>query len=146
MNIAEQFSSGDQYDENRYSFWESGFSVCPHCTASGVASDEHCAGVRMNGDSYGTAVFSCKSCRWSTSFQYDEAATPYYYETREFVQRKEKLAQPTPILRPIDEKDKKKYAAMLKRLPEKMVRAAMNDDNILRDDIDSFIELYGSKT
>ena len=39
----------------------------------------------MNGDGYGTEVFTCSSpekCGWSTSFQYDDASDTYYYETR----------------------------------------------------------------
>jgi hypothetical protein len=36
----------------------------------------------MNGDAYGTTVFRCSACQWTTSFQYDDASDVYYYETR----------------------------------------------------------------
>jgi hypothetical protein len=35
----------------------------------------------MNGDGYGTTEFRCRKCGWLTSFQYDDAAETYYYET-----------------------------------------------------------------
>mmetsp|Transcript_14367 Transcript_14367/g.36054 ORF Transcript_14367/g.36054 Transcript_14367/m.36054 type:complete len:163 (-) Transcript_14367:101-589(-) len=86
MNFGEQFSSGDQ-GESRKAFWESGYKKCPKCGKSEISSKEHGAGCRMNGDGYGTEVFTCKACSWSTSFQYDEAASPYYYETRDWKKR-----------------------------------------------------------
>uniref|UniRef100_A0A7S0WA96 Uncharacterized protein n=1 Tax=Hemiselmis tepida TaxID=464990 RepID=A0A7S0WA96_9CRYP len=79
-SIGDQFSTGDQ-GENRKQFWESGFKTCPKCGKKEMGSEEHTAGCRMNGDGYGTEVFTCKACNWSTSFQYDEAAETYYYET-----------------------------------------------------------------
>ena len=51
----------------------SGYSACPQCKSSNVKSETHCAGVRHNGDGYGTEVFKCEECSWETSYQYDEA-------------------------------------------------------------------------
>jgi hypothetical protein len=51
------------------------------------------AGCRSNGDGYGTDVFTCVTCQWSTSFQYDEASDTYYYETRFW--KREETAPPS---------------------------------------------------
>ena len=79
----EQFSSGDQNVHHRAEFWRSGFRICQGCQqSSGMTSRSETAGCRRNGDGYGTEVFTCTKCNWSTSFQYDEASDTYYYETR----------------------------------------------------------------
>ena len=59
-----------------------GMTTCVKCESS-TTETSYPAGVRRDGDSYGTTVFSCSSstCTWSTSFQWDDASTPYYYET-----------------------------------------------------------------
>lgn len=63
---------------------------------SSIQSVDHVAGCRMNGDAYGTTVFTCTECNWKTSFQYDEASDDsYYYETR-FWDRNLKSAQQQP--------------------------------------------------
>ena len=80
VSVGVQYSTGDQGD-SRKAFWESGYRKCPQCDKSEIQSTKDCAGVRMNGDDYGTEVFKCKACGWGTSFQYDEAAEVYYYET-----------------------------------------------------------------
>jgi hypothetical protein len=49
----------------------------------------------MNGDGYGTTVFTCNDCDWKTSFQYDDASEPYYYETR-FWDRNNPKPSPPP--------------------------------------------------
>jgi hypothetical protein len=101
VSIGAQFSTGEQSDSVRERFWASGLRTCqnPSCQSIGDATTEkksdnkpswakvlqsvdHVAGCRMNGDGYGTTVFTCSECGWSTSFQYDEASEPYYYETR----------------------------------------------------------------
>mmetsp|Transcript_86178 Transcript_86178/g.129163 ORF Transcript_86178/g.129163 Transcript_86178/m.129163 type:complete len:92 (+) Transcript_86178:223-498(+) len=40
--------------------------------------------AQQNGDAYGTSRFTCNSCDYKTSFHYDEASDPYYYETRDW--------------------------------------------------------------
>ena len=70
----EQFSTGDQGD-TRKTFWKSGCRSCPSCHGTKVNSETHCAGCRHNGDGYGTEVYTCADCQWTTSFQYDEAGT-----------------------------------------------------------------------
>lgn len=108
VSVGAQFSTGDQSGNAREIFWISGFrncqnSACPSLMmianeqkkdpdhrpswskrkkSSTIIEVDHVAGCRMNGDGYGTTVFTCSACGWSTSFQYDEAAEPYYYETR----------------------------------------------------------------
>ncbi|KAL1522803.1 hypothetical protein AB1Y20_017774 [Prymnesium parvum] len=79
-SVGSQFSTGDQGD-NRRAFWRSGYSLCCKCGAKAIESKDHVAGCRHNGDAYGTTVFTCKECNWTTSFQYDDAAETYYYET-----------------------------------------------------------------
>eukprot|EP00521_Asterionellopsis_glacialis_P005934 CAMPEP_0195267854 /NCGR_PEP_ID=MMETSP0706-20130129/12827_1 /TAXON_ID=33640 /ORGANISM="Asterionellopsis glacialis, Strain CCMP134" /LENGTH=168 /DNA_ID=CAMNT_0040322663 /DNA_START=113 /DNA_END=619 /DNA_ORIENTATION=- len=49
-----------------------------------IESKDFPAGCRMNGDGYGTTVFTCTKCNWQTSFQYDDAAEVYYYETQHY--------------------------------------------------------------
>eukprot|EP01136_Pigoraptor_vietnamica_P045007 Opistho-1_new@22454 len=79
----QQYSCGDQSEGGRRRFWESGYRTCSGCGVAGnIEEHEDRAGCRMNGDGYGTAVFTCRSCGWKTSFQFDEAADTYYYETR----------------------------------------------------------------
>mmetsp|Transcript_11280 Transcript_11280/g.23086 ORF Transcript_11280/g.23086 Transcript_11280/m.23086 type:complete len:189 (-) Transcript_11280:1937-2503(-) len=86
-----QFSTGDQ--GNREEFWRSGFQTCQNSSCQSrkqdpkpktIRSEDVPAGCRMNGDGYGTTVFTCSECGWKTSFQYDDASEPYYYETRDF--------------------------------------------------------------
>uniref|UniRef100_A0A7S2UR76 Uncharacterized protein n=2 Tax=Attheya septentrionalis TaxID=420275 RepID=A0A7S2UR76_9STRA len=101
VSLGSQFSTGEQSSSVQEAFWRSGFRKCQHpsCPSrshSGNAgqddddgentmeSKDHVAGCRMNGDGYGTTVFECRLCHWTTSFQYDEASEPYYYETRDF--------------------------------------------------------------
>jgi|LauGreSBDMM110SN_4_FD.fasta_scaffold822908_1 hypothetical protein len=76
-----QFSSGDQSEKGRLAFWRSAFQRCP-CGSNKIEQTNHVAGCRMNGDAYGTTVFRCSACQWTTSFQYDDASDVYYYETR----------------------------------------------------------------
>eukprot|EP00349_Pseudokeronopsis_sp_Brazil_P008764 CAMPEP_0202971656 /NCGR_PEP_ID=MMETSP1396-20130829/29198_1 /ASSEMBLY_ACC=CAM_ASM_000872 /TAXON_ID= /ORGANISM="Pseudokeronopsis sp., Strain Brazil" /LENGTH=98 /DNA_ID=CAMNT_0049701243 /DNA_START=159 /DNA_END=455 /DNA_ORIENTATION=- len=78
----QQYSTGDQSHSNRVKFWKSGFRTCPCCDESEIQSVCDCAGCRRNGDAYGTEVFTCRKCQWTTSFQYDDASDTYYYETR----------------------------------------------------------------
>lgn len=54
---------------------------CPQCKEQDIKSETNCAGCRHNGDGYGTEEFKCGKCGWMTSFQYDDAAQTYYYET-----------------------------------------------------------------
>eukprot|EP01137_Pigoraptor_chileana_P036824 Opistho-2@33059 len=82
----EQFTAGDQTLDLRMSLYESWFKECSLCGAD-VTEDVNCAGCRHNGDGYGTSVFTCDKCGWSTSFQYDEAGDTYFYETRSWKKR-----------------------------------------------------------
>ena len=70
----EQFSTGDQSKESRVSFFNSGFAACVKCGQGDVWRFEETAGVRENGDMYGTAIFRCqnKQCKWKTSFMFDD--------------------------------------------------------------------------
>ncbi len=81
----EQYSVGDQSQDSRKVFWQSGFSTCPLCNQKKIKNTVNCAGCRHNGDGYGTEDFTCTNCNWTTSFQYDEADSPYYYETRYWI-------------------------------------------------------------
>jgi hypothetical protein len=80
----EQYSTGDQSMCSRELFWGNNYGICPICEKSNIIEEKDCAGCRHNGDGYGTCVFKCKDCNWTTSFQYDESDTPYFYETRYF--------------------------------------------------------------
>mmetsp|Transcript_93876 Transcript_93876/g.140676 ORF Transcript_93876/g.140676 Transcript_93876/m.140676 type:complete len:104 (+) Transcript_93876:2-313(+) len=85
--VGEQFSAGDQGSKKE--FWESGFSTCQKCFKKNVTSEERCAGCRMNGDAYGTAVYTCQDCGWFTTFQYDDSgdrSSSYEAADRNFLQ------------------------------------------------------------
>jgi hypothetical protein len=79
----EQFKSGDQGNLKKQ-FWRKNNRECPLCQGTDIKSETQVAGCRHNGDGYGTEVFLCMKCNWTTSFQYDEADGPYYYETRDW--------------------------------------------------------------
>ena len=92
-----QFSTGDQ-GSNKEAFWRTGFKLCQQCHESGtIETNEVPAGCRMNGYAYGTTVFTCGSCGWKTSFQWDEAGEgPYYYETRGYTRTPPRPKPPHP--------------------------------------------------
>lgn len=101
-----QFSSGDQTLVSRQAFWRSGFRTCQSCRIGPIQEAQEGAGCRMNGDGYGTTVFTCLNCNWNTSFQYDDASEDcYYYEARNWSRRPEPAAvvKPEP---PASEPDK----------------------------------------
>ncbi|KAK3769730.1 hypothetical protein RRG08_062071 [Elysia crispata] len=80
-----QFSCGDQTDESRIPFYNSGFAACPRCGEKNIWRFEEKAGIRPNGDTFGTEVFMCqtKGCGWSTSFMYDDGVQPTsHFEAR----------------------------------------------------------------
>lgn len=91
-----QYSTGDQGNP-KITFWRGGFKTCPQCQGEKIKSTEVCAGCRHNGDGYGTAEFKCEDCGWHTSFQYDEAAETYYYETRGWDREPKKPLPPVPM-------------------------------------------------
>ncbi len=74
-----QFSTGDQ-GENKWKFRASYMKVCPKCSGCDIEEDRQPEACRMNGDAYGTTVFTCKTCKWFTSFQWDDSSDSYYYE------------------------------------------------------------------
>ena len=76
-----QFRSGDQTEEGRRAFWATRCTVCPKCQGEKIKEDRVVAGCRMNGDAYGTTVFTCDGCQWFTSFQWDDSGDNYWYET-----------------------------------------------------------------
>ncbi len=78
----EQFKKGDQDKSTRCTFWISHFKQCPKCLKSEIEEERVPAGCRMNGDAYGTTVFTCKGCQWVTSFQWDDSSDCFYYETQ----------------------------------------------------------------
>lgn len=57
----------------------------------------HVAGCRHNGDGYGTEVFTCQTCQWCTSFQYDEQGDSYYYEMDYLYRKPAPPRDPSPI-------------------------------------------------
>mmetsp|Transcript_84906 Transcript_84906/g.245313 ORF Transcript_84906/g.245313 Transcript_84906/m.245313 type:complete len:154 (-) Transcript_84906:308-769(-) len=101
VSLGSQFSAGDQ-GGGKEAFWRSGFKDCQGAScrgrdrgASTVASESHTAGCRMNGDAYGTTVYTCTACGWSTSFQWDDASDTHFYETEGWSREKPK-AEPHP--------------------------------------------------
>jgi hypothetical protein len=74
-----QFSAGDQ-GPKKWIFAASNMKCCPECNGQQITSEKIPEGCRMNGDAYGTTVFICDSCKWKTSFLWDESSSDYYYE------------------------------------------------------------------
>jgi hypothetical protein len=160
----EQFSAGDQFG-GKEEFWRSGFRVCPKCKSKEIKNEVHCAGCRHNGDGYGTEVYKCQSCDWTTSFQYDEAgecflfyvfymfaginihvlflivhvfvAEHYFYETAAFQRRAEEAAKPIVYV-DFTPAMAAKYMKVRKVVPESSVRDNMRVDCIRQEDIDRF--------
>jgi hypothetical protein len=74
-----QFSTGDQ-GINKWTFRATSIKECPTCHGKEIKEERFAEACRMNGDAYGTTVFTCKGCDWKTSFQWDESSDDYYYE------------------------------------------------------------------
>lgn len=74
---------GDQDNATRRAFWATLCKKCPKCEQMDIMEERVVDGVRMNGDACGMNVFTCRnqSCGWKTSFLWDEAGEPYWYET-----------------------------------------------------------------
>jgi hypothetical protein len=76
-----QYETGDRDKEVRQKFKDSSFSKCPKCDSTKPFDRKRdVAACRMNGDAYGTDVFTCTSCGWFTSYQWDDASDNYYYD------------------------------------------------------------------
>lgn len=130
-----QFSSGDQGNLKEV-FWRN-MGRCPKCQEEKIKKDTHSAGCRMNGDGYGTDVFSCQSCGWTTSFQYDDASDTYYYETRFWERDPQKV-----VVIPRQELNaafRAKFSRIYQIIGAIGTRGAMEQDGISADDITRFI-------
>lgn len=130
-----QFSSGDQGNK-REEFWRHGFSTCPSCGLKDISMETCCAGCRMNGDGYGTEVYTCKNCKWTTSFQYDEASDHYYYETRFWTRE-----PPKPIPRQeLTDALRSKFRRIFGLIGRNGTIDSMIQDGISKDDINGFVQ------
>lgn len=130
----EQFSSGDQGAARR-AFYDHGRSSCPQCQSTEIGLEKHVAGCRHNGDGYGTEVFTCNTCQWSTSFQYDEAGDCYYYEMRSH-------PSPGPAVtsyEPITVKDRQRFFTLRRLAPAEQVRSMMTVQRFDPAHIDAFL-------
>jgi hypothetical protein len=74
-----QFTTGDQ-GENKWKFRATNMTVCPVCASKDISEERFPEACRMNGDAYGTTVFTCKGCDWKTSLLYDDSHDNFYYE------------------------------------------------------------------
>ncbi len=89
-----QFYCGDQSNESKSIFSQNNFKKCVKCDSNEIEKKEHIAAYRFraSGDAYGTDVFICKKCNWTTSFHWDEAGEcPLYYEIQYFDWYKNKI-------------------------------------------------------
>lgn len=143
VSLGEQFSVGDQTKESRYTFWKNAYQTCPVCNGKKINKTSHSAGCRHNGDGYGTDVFECSDCTWCTSFQYDDAAEVYYYETTEFRKRWEDERTPK-IYRDITAADKLKYHKLFqqKRITKDMIASCLSEELIKQDQVDAFLKEF----
>ena len=142
-SIGEQFSCGDQSKDSRYRFWNEGFQICPVCKSKNIRKTSEVAGVRHNGDAYGTDVFVCSDCKWMTSFQYDDASETYYYETVEFRRRWEEERHPK-VYRDLTNEDKTKYLKLYQqnRITHDMIRACLTDELVKKEQIEVFLKEF----
>jgi hypothetical protein len=76
-----QVKVGDQTDEGRRAFWATLCKKCPKCGGENITEEKQIVACRINGDAYGTNVFTCGGCAWQTSFEWDEHGDNYWYET-----------------------------------------------------------------
>lgn len=98
----------------------------------------------MNGDAYGTDEFNCDDCKWSTSFQWDEASDTHYYETRDFrsrVEREEENARRAArgCHEPLDDKLRERFIKLVPRFDKNMIRYMLESEEVEKSEIDSFI-------
>jgi hypothetical protein len=73
------YTIGDQ-GPLKWKFDASRMEVCPRCSGTDIAEEKYPTECRMNGDACGATVFTCRGCSWATSFLWDDATDPYYYE------------------------------------------------------------------
>lgn len=99
----------------------------------------HSAGCRHNGDGYGTEVYRCKQCEWTTSFQYDDASDCYYYEMRCQQPAVEVEVPPKPVY--LTDAMIKKYKRIVCLVPEDGVRLNMKQEGLTPAAIDKFFQL-----
>jgi len=75
----DSFSTGDQTDEARFLFYKGGFSVCVRCNSHNISMKNKISGQSDEGDEkYGMDVYSCNTCGWSASFQFNDAESERY--------------------------------------------------------------------
>jgi hypothetical protein len=65
-----------------------GFSVCMVCKGRDIKKEKQTLGCRMNGDGYGIENFTCNTCAWKTSFEYDEGGNAYYPQVKSWIPQK----------------------------------------------------------
>lgn len=124
---------------SKIQFWKDNYRICPSCRKTNISEDKQCQDCRHNGDAYGTTVFTCMDCGWSTSFLYDEADTPYFYETRNYGKIDDTPYVPTPD-RQIGAYIKSKYVQLRIYASNETMYDVMSDDgfaiHIIRDFLD----------
>lgn len=124
---------------SKIQFWKDSYSICPSCQKTNIKEDKQCQDCRHNGDAYGTTYFTCVDCGWSTSFLYDEADTPYFYETRNYGKIDETPYVPTPD-KQIGAYIKSKYNQLRLYASNETMYTVMNNDryaiHIIRDFLD----------
>ncbi len=130
----EQFSTGDQSKSSRIEFSDGGYKRCVECHKENMKEDRHCAGCRHNGDGYGTMVYTCNSCGWSTSFQYDEAGDSYFYETKYL-----NAAPIAPQETSMTPEKEATFIQLMKLAPVEAVRQTMRRAGFFESTIENFV-------
>lgn len=139
----EQFACGNQQQDIRLLFYQSHFKICQQCLSTNTMTcEQFVSGCRHNGDGYGTEVYTCQSCNWSTSYLYDEAGDSYYYEIKQLLQKQlERSQPPKPKVYPEITKDKQQYyVKSLKIIGLDALRHMMLGNGHHPQDIDMFLE------
>lgn len=134
----EQFRVGDQ-SQARRKFFEEGCSRCPLCSSSSISCTVHVAGCRHNGDGYGTEVFLCQRCSWTTSFCYDEAGESYYYEMAQREASSSSSSSSTRCCRSLTEEEREKFCKLSRWAPREHVERMLTILGISPQEIASFL-------
>jgi len=73
------------YEERRRAFFATKFTICPFCKSDKIHQRNAIENCRPNGDVYGHTIFRCLDCDLKMRFLFDDAADPYYYETKDWI-------------------------------------------------------------
>ena len=135
-----QISVGDQSRRSKMSFANDRYAHCCQCQSDQITKHTDVAGVRHNGDAYGTDIYRCEVCGWSTSYQWDDASEVYYYETMDY-RNVDASVKPDPI--PLSADIEQTFLRLLKMTKDRvLVLAGMKEKGVIEEDIEEFFKKH----